>query len=186
MPKRLGSTQKKILIILLGATSMAFTYSPFRQYKIMGEIVRELKKVKKENLKRSLNSLCDAGLVIKKVDKNGEIIFSLTKKGLNSIQKECIDEIVIKKSKKWDGKWRVVVFDIPENLRSARDSIRNYLNKIGFIKLQNSVFVYPLDCFDILSKIVEVYNVQDFIHFIVADSIDKEDKFKDYFKGIIA
>ena len=47
----------------------------------------------------------------------------------------------------WDGKWRLIIFDIPERSRSARDRLRALLRTNNFYKLQASVFVspYPLN-----------------------------------------
>ena len=45
--------------------------------------------------------------------------------------------------KHWDGKWRIVMFDIPEGARSVRDKLRNLLHSFGFFPLQASVYVYP-------------------------------------------
>lgn len=44
---------------------------------------------------------------------------------------------------RWDGKWRVVVFDIPEYVSPRRDLFRRLLKKNGFIRLQASVFISP-------------------------------------------
>lgn len=45
----------------------------------------------------------------------------------------------------WDGFWRIVIFDIPENKRSLRDKLRRYLLKLGFGELQNSTYVSAYD-----------------------------------------
>lgn len=44
---------------------------------------------------------------------------------------------------KWDGKWRLVIFDIPEDARAKRNLLRTLLYKNGFLKLQASVFIGP-------------------------------------------
>jgi phenylacetic acid degradation operon negative regulatory protein len=49
----------------------------------------------------------------------------------------------VDKQEKWDGKWRMVIFDIPEESRDKRDLLRLLLKRQGFIKLQASVFVNP-------------------------------------------
>ena len=54
----------------------------------------------------------------------------------------------IRKPAKWDGKWRIVVFDIPENLRSIRQALREHLCRLQFYQLQKSVFVLPYECGD--------------------------------------
>lgn len=45
----------------------------------------------------------------------------------------------------WDGFWRIVIFDIPEDKRFLRDSLRRYLLKMGFGELQNSTYVSAYD-----------------------------------------
>src|SRR3989344_687845 len=57
-----------------------------------------------------------------------------------------INKIEIKKPIKWDRKWRIVMFDIPEKLKGLRDSLRLHFREIGMIELQKSVLVYPYPC----------------------------------------
>ncbi len=51
--------------------------------------------------------------------------------------------IYLQKKHQWDGKWRMVFFDIPEDKRQYRDYLRNTLKLIGFKKVQGSVWIYP-------------------------------------------
>ncbi|TSC72048.1 MAG: phenylacetic acid degradation operon negative regulatory protein [Parcubacteria group bacterium Gr01-1014_70] len=51
----------------------------------------------------------------------------------------------------WDGKWRVVVFDVLEKRRNVRDHLRIELSNMGFRKLQNSVWIYPYECEEALA-----------------------------------
>ncbi len=41
----------------------------------------------------------------------------------------------------WDGKFRLVLFDVPEEQRCIRDSVRNYIKKLGAGQWQRSVWV---------------------------------------------
>ena len=56
----------------------------------------------------------------------------------------------ITKPKRWDGRWRVLIFDVPEYRKSLRDKIRRTVMGIGFVRLQDSVWVYPYDCEDLI------------------------------------
>jgi phenylacetic acid degradation operon negative regulatory protein len=47
--------------------------------------------------------------------------------------------------RKWDGRWRLVLFDVPESCRRARDKLRMHLHNRGFGYLQNSVWITPDD-----------------------------------------
>ena len=46
-------------------------------------------------------------------------------------------------SRKWDGRWRLVVFDIPATQNSHRARLRRYLHDHGFGYLQKSVWITP-------------------------------------------
>lgn len=54
---------------------------------------------------------------------------------------------------RWDGKWRIIAFDIPEAYATLRAKVREILKKAGFVKLQHSVWVFPHEC-DELSELI--------------------------------
>ena len=85
-----------------------------------------------------------------------------------------LNEMAIKKPKRWDGKWRIVLFDIPEKIRKTRDIFRHHLNQLEFYEFQKSVFVHPFDCHDEIDYLIEFYNARKFVRFIVAESLDNE------------
>jgi len=45
--------------------------------------------------------------------------------------------------RRWDGRWRLVLFDIPTGQNAARERLRRYLKSRGFGYLQNSVWITP-------------------------------------------
>ncbi len=46
-------------------------------------------------------------------------------------------------TRKWDGRWRLVLFDIPESQRKVRARLCRGLHQLGFGYLQNSVWISP-------------------------------------------
>jgi phenylacetic acid degradation operon negative regulatory protein len=46
-------------------------------------------------------------------------------------------------SRKWDGRWRLVLFDVPTTRNTHRDRLRRYLRDKGFGYVQNSVWITP-------------------------------------------
>ncbi len=97
------------------------------------------KRAECEKIRQNLRRLRAQGIV-KKVGIN----FMLTKEG-----KEIIKKIADKKkllSRKWDGKYRLVIFDIPEKKRNARNWLRAELYMLEYSQLQMSVFIgkHPL------------------------------------------
>ena len=88
----------------------------------------------------------------------------------------------IKKPTKWDGKWRIVMFDIPETKTKLRNIIRFHLKKIGFLQIQGSVWIYPYSCEEIVTIIKTNFNFDDEVIYITSESFDKDSKFKKLFK----
>ena len=77
---------------------------------------------------------------IRFVDKNSQRFIKLTKHGeLEALLAKAKHP----KPEAWDGKWRVFIFDIPEESRGKRDFLRYLLKANDFIKLQDSVYVSP-------------------------------------------
>ena len=46
-------------------------------------------------------------------------------------------------SRPWDGRWRLVLFDVPVEHNAKRSRLRRYLRSRGFGYLQNSVWITP-------------------------------------------
>ena len=66
----------------------------------------------------------------------------LTRKGkLNALLSKLARDFP--KRKEWDRKWRIMIWDIPEDSRSQRNSIRWFVRNLGFYQLQQSVFITP-------------------------------------------
>jgi len=110
---------------------------------------------------------------IKIVEKSGKTTVKITQKGKVRLINFDIDTIKIK-DQEWDGKWRFVIFDIPEKLRVARDVLRSKLKEIGFMQIQKSVWASPYECEDEINFISSVYQVEKYVNYIVASQIDHE------------
>lgn len=93
---------------------------------------------------------------------------------------ESIDYHICK-PKKWDGKWRILIFDISEKRKRDRDKLRFILRSIGFFKLQNSVWVYPYDCEDLINLLKTDLHIGKAILYIVADKIEYDINLKKRF-----
>lgn len=78
--------------------------------------------------------------------KKEEMHLQLTDTGKQKILRFVIDDLTIQKSKKWDKMWRVVLFDIPEKEKYAREIFRRKLRDMNFYQLRRSVFVHPFEC----------------------------------------
>lgn len=92
--------------------------------------------------------------------------WALTKKGWIKLIKLKIKSKNCQKKKKWDGKWRLVAFDIPEKYRKTRDMLRLYLYAMGFKSLQKSVFITQEDILDEVKRLIEACEMEPFVQFM--------------------
>jgi CRISPR-associated endonuclease Cas2 len=118
-------------------------------------------------------------------DNNGKITVKLTNKGENRIKEIVFEDLKIQKSKKWDKKWRILIFDIPTKPKMynrARDAMRQKIKELGFFQLQKSVWIYPYECEDELLLIAEIYNVQKYIEILTVEKLLHEKELCNYFK----
>ncbi|TRN00550.1 hypothetical protein DJ527_07025 [Sulfolobus sp. F1] len=98
------------------------------------------------------------GLVITIKDvKNKKISYKLSQKGMLRLS-EGTKRVYEKARKKWDGKWRIVVYNIPEGNRELRDKLRKELRWLGFGMLAQSTWISPNPMENIVLKFVEEIN----------------------------
>jgi DNA-binding transcriptional regulator PaaX len=148
-----------------------------RYYKKLNESDRE------KEYKRLLGYMKQRGLIdYRPYDFNG---IKLTKTGIQRAQKADLETIVIAKPKRWDGRWRLVFFDIPEQHKTARDYLSQKLKAIGFIQMQKSVWIHPFPCREEIAAITEQYQVRKYVTYTETSFIDSQDQliktFSSYF-----
>lgn len=98
--------------------------------------------LKKSALRLAVYRYLKAG-DIEKIIKNGEPYFKITSQGERHLTR--LFPIYKLAESGWDGKWRVIIFDVPEIDRDNRDYLRQKLISLGFGRLQKSVYISPLD-----------------------------------------
>lgn len=87
-----------------------------------------------------------------------------------------------KKPPKWDGLWRLVMFDIPEKNRKARNALRFALQKMGLAQVQKSVFIYPYPCNKEVDFVAGYFKIRKGISYATANNIEGSAVFKKKFK----
>lgn len=180
--ERFGSTQKKVLLLIFGGVALGLSGSPKRYFQILKGLQKEWQWINRQNLKRAIRKLYESKLIKEKENPDGTITLVLTDKGKERALTYDIEKMEIKKPKQWDGKWRIVLFDIPERARKIRDAFRHHLKQLNFYEFQKSVFVHPYDCQDEMEYLIEFYDAKRFIRFIIAEHFDNELHLKDHFK----
>lgn len=95
----------------------------------------------------------------------------LTENGKKKVLQYRIEELKIKKPKIWDGLFRVIIFDIPENKKGVREMFRKKLKELEFYQLQKSVFVSQYECHDEIEFLKNYYEIPSCVSYILAKEI---------------
>ncbi|MBU0723095.1 CRISPR-associated endonuclease Cas2 [Patescibacteria group bacterium] len=170
----MSTVSKKVILLLGGGLLLGLSRNPNNYFKILKAIGKEWGDIDKRALHRAIKNLYKSKIIDVKEDKNGVTTLVLTEKGKQKVLKYNLDKIIVPKMKKWDNKWRVVIFDIPESRKKIRDALRFHLKKMGFFEFQKSVFIHPFNCQDEIDYLIEFYGIRRYLRFLVAESIDNE------------
>lgn len=115
-----------------------------------------------------------------KWDKKNQSFFHLTPKGRLAILKYLHLEKL--KLKKWDGRWRVLIFDIPEDRKKMREYLRTRLTqRWDFYPLQESVYITPFPVTSELNKYLAEFNLKKYTRYLTVTEIDGEEELKAHF-----
>lgn len=105
---------------------------------------------------------------------NGETRIELTERGRKRKIQYDIENLKMSGTVPWDGKWRMLMFDIPEQKKAAREALREKLKDLGFIQFQRSVWIYPYSCQDEIDFITEYFSIAQYVNLItVKMEVDK-------------
>ena|SRR3989344_596080 len=114
---------------------------------------------------------------------NKQIFISLTPEGKRKAGRFQIDSLNIVKPKKWDGKWRLLMFDIQEQRRFWREALRGKLKELGFYPFQKSVWVHAFDCRAEIEILEDFFGFTDKdIRLIVSGDIGDDEYLRRIFK----
>ncbi|KKS32446.1 MAG: Transcriptional regulator, PaaX family [Candidatus Amesbacteria bacterium GW2011_GWA2_42_12] len=138
------------------------------------DFAQEFDKFYRGSVQEGINRLQRKGKVEVRETGGGTEV-RISDKGRTEVLKYKLEEMIINIPQKWDGKWRVVVFDVQEIERSKRDMFRDYLVKIGFKPLQRSVFVCPYPCGKEIAFLREVVGVPHGVKFMVVEKMDNDE-----------
>lgn len=179
---KMGPVMRKVVLLLYGGLSLGLNRRPDRYFKIIEDVSKEWKKINQQSLRRAVKRLYRSRIIDAKDNDDDTITLVLSESGYQKALTYNIDSIAIKPMKKWDEKWRVVVFDVPERFKKARNALSLTLQNMGLYRLQKSVFVYPFECKDEIDFVVEFWKVRPFVRYIITYSVDNDLHLRDIFK----
>ena len=139
-----------------------------------------LKRDPSRRLRESALRLKRKGLVEFK-NESGKKRLRLTLRGERVVGSIWNETYQLQKPRKWDGKWRLVIFDIPEKKRPTRDKIRHLVSRLGFLRLQDSVWVYPYDCEELMTLLKTDLKIGRALLYVIADAIEFDKPIRQHF-----
>ncbi len=113
---------------------------------------------------------------------NSRIKIILTENGKKVLLRFSYEDMKFKKPVIWDKSFRLIIFDIPETKRYARDSMREKMMEMGCVRFNDSVWVYPFPCQPEVDFIANYWNIGRYVHFALVRDITNRDLLEKHFK----
>lgn len=194
MKKEGISPRTKDILRLVGAgvilTSVFLAPGTGIAVKAIIDLYREIKREKdwrtwqKYNLPRLrflLKRLARQKLVEVSKDEKGFTSLRLTEKGRLRTLKYHLEDMSISPPKRWDGKWRLIIYDIAKFKRRQQAMFRRMLQKLKMLPLQRSVYLYPYPCDDEIEFLRQYFGVGENVIALTVSAIENETVYRRYF-----
>lgn len=130
--------------------------------------------------KSVLERLVTRGLITFE-ERDGKRYARLTNAGEQALRLEMLRDADARKPKRWDKRWRVVIFDIPERRRTIRVRLRRFMEEYGFVRLQDSVWVYPYDCEDLIALAKAKFRVGVDVLYMIVEQLERDKHLREHF-----
>lgn len=173
---KLGHVQREVLTELSGGDLLIGFLLSGRSTKRMLKIAQE-RAMYRHRRKKVIEGL--AGLEYLRVQ--GERL-SITEKGKGILRNVIDDTRKTLGTRAWDGKWRIVIFDVPEEYSSLRDKVRAILKRAGFQQLQQSVWIFPHECEELAQFIRGEPKLSSYVLYGVLEHIQEDERLRKLFK----
>ncbi|MDP3645490.1 MAG: hypothetical protein Q8R25_00175 [bacterium] len=120
--------------------------------------------------------------LVRFVERGGKKYMEITEAGRRMLDIQQQERALRKRAQsRWDKRWRMVVFDIPEKYRKTRDQLRITLRSLGFVQLQASVWIYPYDCEEVITLLKSDLHVGYSVLYAIVEKIENDAPLKRHF-----
>lgn len=178
--RRLGAFQQVMLYAAVGGVMLTIGAVPdFR--KILKHYTGRQKGARfNYRVKSVLGRLAAKGLIIFE-ERGNKRYARITEAGKRVLEFETVKEKSLQKPKRWDKHWRVVIFDIPERRRSVRVHLRRFMEEYGFMRLQDSVWIYPYDCEDLVALVKANLRIGADVLYMIVERLERDKHLREHF-----
>ena len=131
---------------------------------------------KKKYLKQSLRRLKERGFLL---EKSNSLV--VTKNGLKFFRKQNLLARSNELPSKWDGKWRLISFDVPVKNEAERQQLRSFLKEFNFFQLHKSVWVSPYKLAEDFWQLLIDYELNEYCKMMTVEIIEGGEEMKHFF-----
>ena len=178
-----GELAKDILLAFLAGSAIVGMALAFITFPGLAHLVKlfPVKNNDERNRIRQAVKRLERRGYIELIKKNNKEFLKITSLGEKRVAEHLLVQQRAPKPKKWDGYWRIVMFDIPENKRRVRNALRFMFQKMEFEQIQKSVFVYPYPCKKEVDFIANYFQINNGIRYAVVKDLDRDTSLKKKF-----
>lgn len=117
-----------------------------------------------------LSNLKSKGYITAK-NLEGKSGIMLTKNGLDKALKASFQLASNTKIKRKDGKWIMVIFDVPEKSKNKRELLRSILQNFGFKMFQKSAWISPYDVGEKTEKALQYHLLDNYVKIFLIEEL---------------
>ena len=175
-------------LFVAGGISIALSTAPtlFVALASIGYVIKGDDRARRRKLQQSFDYLKRHKYVAIKTFPQKVASPALTNEGRERIKRVLMRrtlQSLAEPQKKWDGKWRLILFDISADERSKRNVFRTMIRRIGAVMLQKSVWVYPHDCSEHVSLLRQYFDLpEETLRLVEASVIGSDKTLRKHFK----
>jgi phenylacetic acid degradation operon negative regulatory protein len=146
----------------------------------IGSVDKKIHSYKYKSILRTKDNLIKNGFLEVEMTSFGKVL-RITENGKKMLDRAILFSRHKNAPPKWDKKWRVIIFDIPEKKKLIREKLRATLISIGFIRLQNSVWIYPYPCEELVSLLKADLHIGKDVLYMIVDQLEGDQMICRYF-----
>ena len=113
-------------------------------------------------------------------EENRISVIKITKNGKKKLLRYDIEQMQLDESS-WDGKWRLIIYDVAKSRKAQSDAFRYLLKKLNILKLQKSVYLTPFKCEDEIEYLRNFFEIGNEVLILKVGSIENEVAYRKYF-----
>ncbi|MDO8561594.1 MAG: hypothetical protein Q7S05_02085, partial [bacterium] len=149
-------TVQILKMVAVGALKIGIgaTPSPRAVSKLLAELTLGDSSRNRKYASRKIRELKKRGFL----EKHG-VRYAVSDKGQRILSRERIMTLEIPSSRRWNGRWYLIMFDIPLTQSYARQALNTLLLSMGLVQYQQSVLIYPYPIKETVLHVCRFYKV---------------------------